>query len=208
MTSGRLPPAPLDAAVAAERAAGVGLPAWVADLNIFRCLLHAPGVAAAVHGLLDQLLFRARLDHRLRELMIMRLAWRTASVYEWTQHWSIARGFGVTDGELEALRRPDPGLTDPAAAAVVAAVDDVVDTGAIRPATWERIAAAGTDPAVAVEVAATVATWRMVGHLIDSLGVTLEPGTAPWPPDGVGPAAAGAAGPGEGGDRSGRGGPR
>ena len=80
----------LDTQEAKEAAAQVELPAQLAELNIFRTLLHNPALAKAVSDLLLTLLFRSSLDHRLRELVIMRLGWKTDAVYEWTQHWKIA----------------------------------------------------------------------------------------------------------------------
>jgi hypothetical protein len=38
------------------------------------------------------MLWHGKLDPRLRELVIMRIGWLTASDYEWTQHWRVAQG--------------------------------------------------------------------------------------------------------------------
>ena len=50
------------------------------------------------------LLFKNRFNTRLRELMIMRIAWVTGSVYEWTQHWHVATGAGIPDDVILAVR--------------------------------------------------------------------------------------------------------
>ena len=94
----------LDAAQAEELAADEGIPDYLAGLSIFRILLNNPGAAAAVNGMLHRLLWKGSLDARLRELVIMRIAWTRASVYEWTQHWSVARGQGVEEADLPAAR--------------------------------------------------------------------------------------------------------
>ena len=68
-----------------------GVPSSMAHLNVFRVMLNHPELAAATGNLLATLLYKAnKLDLRLRELIIMRVAWRTGSVYEWTQHWRVA----------------------------------------------------------------------------------------------------------------------
>ena len=87
---------------AAKAAEEVGVLPQMAELNVFRALLHQPKVAKAVQDLLVSLLFRGSLDARLRELLIMRLGWQTGSVYEWTQHWRVALELGVSDQDLES----------------------------------------------------------------------------------------------------------
>ena len=67
------------------------------ELSVFRILLQNEKVAGALANTLTTLLFTGNsLDPRLRELIIMRLGWATNSVYEWTQHWRIARDMGIS----------------------------------------------------------------------------------------------------------------
>ena len=82
----------------------LGIPAILADRNIFRLLLRRPTLAKAVNELLYSLLYGAALDDRLRELVIMRIAWVSGSDYEWTQHYGVAvRAFGCTEEDLAAV---------------------------------------------------------------------------------------------------------
>jgi len=94
----------LDIDEACRRAAQAGIPGYMAELSVFRTLLHNPGVAAAINGMLHQLLWRGTLDTRLRELLIMRIGWSTGAVYEWTQHWAVALAAGVGADDLLAVR--------------------------------------------------------------------------------------------------------
>ncbi len=68
-----------DARKAAEQ---MEVPAQIAERNIFRVLLNHPWLAKRVRDLLLTLLFRGKLDVRLRELVIMRLGWATGSDYD------------------------------------------------------------------------------------------------------------------------------
>ena len=103
MTECRVELLELEAAKAAGEAVGVN--AAFAELNVFRLLLRRPLVAKAVAELLTSLLFHGKLDHRLRELLIMRIGWATGSNYEWTQHWRVAQTpFEVPPEDLLALR--------------------------------------------------------------------------------------------------------
>lgn len=186
MTTPRIPP--LDDAEARAAAKAAGIPDSVTVLNINRVLLANPTVARRFVEYFLALMYEGVLDPRLRELAILRIAWRTGSVYEWTQHWLIATGMGISGDDLIAVR--DPGASDrftPAERAILTAVDDVVDTGAIGPDVWADLAAHLPSDADRLEAVAAITGWRMVASILESLEVPLEDGVAPWPPDGQGP---------------------
>jgi alkylhydroperoxidase family enzyme len=180
---------PLGSDAASRAAAEAGVVRPLAELEVFGVLLHRPPVARAVQDLLLSMLGRGRLDPRLRELAIMRIGWVTGSVYEWTQHWRIARDVGVPEADLLALRADWRAHDGFAAAdrAVLGATDDVLATGAVGDAAWAAVEAALPDDAARVELAVVIATWRMVATLLQTLRVPLEAGVAPWPPDGRSP---------------------
>jgi alkylhydroperoxidase family enzyme len=177
------------AAVAAGTAAErVGVIPQLAELNIFRALLHQPDVAKCINDLLLTLLFRGGLDTRLRELVIMRLGWATASDYEWTQHWRIARELGVPEEDLLAVRDWRGSRRFSAAdRAVLAATDETLAGGAITPETFAACQEHVGDASVLVELVAAIGTWRMISSIARSLAVPLEDGVPSWPPDGNAP---------------------
>ncbi len=161
----------------------------MAELSIFRVLLHHPPVAKAVFNLLATLLFNSKLDRRLRELVIMRIGWVTGSVYEWTQHWRVAKTLGVDEGDLLAVRewRSTDRFGD-AERAVLAATDESMATGTISPETWAACEAHVGARENLLELVAAIGTWRMISSLLRSLEIPLEEGVEPWPPDGRDPA--------------------
>lgn len=167
----------------------VGVPAPFAELSIFRVLLAHPPLAKQVASLLVTLLFGSKLDARLRELVIMRLGWATASVYEWTQHWRVALELGVSEEDVLAVRdwRSHEGF-GPAERAVLAATDEVLEHGAVTRETWELCEQQLGSPQELLELVAAIGWWRMISSLLRSLEIPLEDGTAPWPPDGAKPA--------------------
>jgi len=162
-----------------------GLHERMAQLNIFRTLFHRPATAKAISDLLLSLLLNAALSHRLRELVIMRIGWVTGCDYEWTQHWPIAQNMGgCTPDELLAVRawRGAEGF-DEADRAVLAATDEMLDTGKLSDESWARChAALGRD--ACVDLVAAIGTWSMISTLARGLGVKLEEGVASWPPEG------------------------
>jgi alkylhydroperoxidase family enzyme len=133
------------------------------------------------------LLWKGSLDGRLRELMIMRIGWRTASEYEWTQHWRVARMMNVEEGDLLAVRDWHSGdRFGPVERAVLTATDETLDTGTISAVTWEQCAVHLPVESL-LELVVAIGNWRMFSSLLRSLDVPLEDGVAPWPPDGVTP---------------------
>lgn len=177
----------LDAAAALEAASRAGVPVPLAELSVFRLLLRRERLAKATSDLLLSLLFGGTLDARLRELVIMRIGWRTGSVYEWTQHWRVAVDLGVPEADLLAVR---DGPSSPAFGdlerAVLEATDEALVGRRIADATMTRLRAELEDDAV-VELVAAIGTWSMISTVLRSLDVPLEEGVAAWPPDGVAP---------------------
>lgn len=135
MTTSRVPLLPVDEAKAAADEAGV--PDYMAELSIFQVLLNHPRLARTFNDLLATMLWHGTLDSRLRELVIMRIGWLTDCDYEWTQHWRVASGLGVSADDLLGVRdwQGYNGF-GPAEQAVLAATDDVVREGAVSAQSW------------------------------------------------------------------------
>ena len=175
---------PESAAVAAE----AGVPGYFADVNLYRALLRHPALAKRIADLVVQLWRRSTLDARLRELIIMRVAWLTGCEYEWAHHWPMALKLGITADELAAVRdwRAFDGF-GPADAGVLAAADETLSAGAVSDGTWKLLTDHVGDTPVVLEVLATISCWRTVSELLRSMRVPLEDGFISWPPNGVPP---------------------
>ena len=187
MTERRIAPLPIPEAVA--RGAEVRIHPDLARLEVMRALLHHPPLAKAIQTLLIMLLYKGRiLDERLRELVIMRIAWRTTSLYEWTQHWRVARELGMGEADILGVRNWQgfAGYGAPERA-VLAAVDETLDTGAVSPGTMAACLDILGGPAQALELVAAIGNWRMFSQLLRSLWIPLEEGVEAWPPDGAVP---------------------
>ena len=187
MTERRIAPLSVEEAVA--RGGEVRIHPDLARLEVMRALLHHPPLAKAIQTLLIMLLYKGRLlDERLRELLIMRIAWRTGSLYEWTQHWRVARDLGMGEADILGVRdwRSFAGYGRPERA-VLAAVDETLDTGAVSPGTMAECLEILGSPAQGIELLAAIGNWRMFSQLLRTLRVPLEDGVAAWPPDGAMP---------------------
>jgi alkylhydroperoxidase family enzyme len=189
MKAARIPLLPVDEAKAAADEAGV--PDYMAELSIFQMLLNHPRLARTFNDFLATMLWHGALDPRLRELVIMRIGWLTACDYEWTQHWRVASGLGVSADDLLGVRdwQGHNGF-GPAERAVLAATDDVVRDGAVSAESWAACERElQCDKTALIELVIAIGGWRMVASILHSLEVPLEDGVASWPPDAKSPEA-------------------
>ncbi len=166
---------------AKKRGKEVGLPEQLAGLNVFRVLLHNPVAAGAAGNLLTTLLFRGKLNVRIRELVILRTGWRTASEYEFCQHVGVARRADMTDEEILGVR--DPGRCAAYSEldrTVIRMTDELHDRSRIAPATWLMLEKNLT-PEELVELLLAAGNWRMIANFLNGAEVKLDEGVASWP---------------------------
>jgi alkylhydroperoxidase family enzyme len=174
---------------AVNRAKKVGVLEQIAELNVFRTLLHHPKLAKAVNDLLLMLLAGDnQLDARLRELLIMRIGWATGCDYEWTQHWKIALQFGLSEEEILAVKDwPTATCLTGQDRAILAATDETLTDGMISVSTWDKCAGF-LNEAQLLELNVAIGAWRLISQLARSAGIELEEGINSWPPGGQAPA--------------------
>jgi alkylhydroperoxidase family enzyme len=163
----------------------MGMPARRTQSEAFRTVANNPGVARVAFSQLMQLLENNTFDTRLRELMIMRIAWVTGSAYEWTQHWRVATIAGIPPEDILAVR--DWGTSDrltPADEAILTATDECLAGKSISDQTWTEVAKHVPDPGQQVEFVIAMGNWMSFSMLFRNLRIPLAEGTAIWPPDG------------------------
>ena len=71
--------------------------------NAIATFLHHPALAGRWLSYNNVLLWEGTLDARLRELVVLRVAWICRSRYEWAQHVRLAGRFNVVAADLEDL---------------------------------------------------------------------------------------------------------
>ncbi len=152
---------------------------------------HLAGPFLAYNGVL---LFDPTLAPRHRELIVLRVASRTHSEYEWAQHARLALRYGVTPDEVDALGGGTGADADIAGAKrwsplevdLLAATDQLVDTYRIDDPTWARLAE-HLDERQLVELVFVVGTYTCLAMAFNSFGVELDadlaPAAAPSQPD-------------------------
>ncbi len=175
-TSPRIPPLP-----AAEQddqhrelLAGATAPGSPAS-NIFATLVRHPGLFRKWMPFGGKML-SGKLPARDRELLILRVGWRCQSEYEWGQHVIIGRAAGITDDEIERIKRgPTAEGWDPFDATLLRAADELHDDACIGDDTWAALAAR-YDERQLIEVPMVVGQYHLVSFTLNSLGVQREPG--------------------------------
>jgi len=120
-------------------------------------------------------LLSGSLPARLRELVILRTAYRFDGRYEWAQHLEIGAAQGVTPSEMVALGG-DLGSVEwsELELASLRAVDDTADCGAVTDATWETLAV-HLDERALIELLMLIAHYMMLTTVLRSLRIELEP---------------------------------
>ena len=139
--------------------------------------MHHPALAGPFLAYNNVLLLRRpTLDARVRELMILRVAWRTRSAYEWVQHVRLARGVGITAGRdrRDRATAPTPTAWTPLEADLLAATDELIDGYRIDDDTWTRLAEQ-LDERQLVELVFVVGTYTGLAMAFNSFGLRARP---------------------------------
>jgi alkylhydroperoxidase family enzyme len=143
-------------------------------MHLFTTLAHQPELFRRWLGFGGALL-SGRLPGRLRELVILRTAYRFDARYEWAHHIALAEAQGITGAETAALGGDLSVLDwDPLERAALAAVDETADAGAVTDATW-TVLARSLDSADLVELFMLMGHYIMLSTVLRSLRMPLEP---------------------------------
>ena len=187
-TGPRIAPLPVEAwddeAVAALRTAfgeqaATGLLAPGGDAphvpNVLTTMMRHPALSGPFLVYNQVLLRTPTLDARVRELVILRVAWRTRAPYEWLQHVRIARSLGFTDDELDAIGSgADAGRWSELETELLAATDQLLDHYRVDDDTWARLAQ-HLDERQLIELTFVVGTYTCLAMAFNTFGLELDP---------------------------------
>jgi 4-carboxymuconolactone decarboxylase len=145
--------------------------------NVLGTLVHHPALAGPWLVYNNVLLTTPALGHRRRELIVLRVAWRTQSRYEWAQHVRLAARFDITDDDIDAIAREDAAAAwTPVERALVAATDQLIADHRIADETWQQLAEHLDDQQL-VEVVFVAGSYACLAMAFNSFGLQLDPGT-------------------------------
>lgn len=147
----------------------------MSQLNVFRALLNNPAITLAQSGLAGALMGSKVLDHRIRELVILRTGWRTKSEYEFVQHVAVSRRLGMSDEEILGVRNPAECKTySEVDRAVIALADELHDHSQVSSKTWAALEKSFS-AAELVEIILVAGFWHMMAGFLKTAEIPLDP---------------------------------
>lgn len=143
-------------------------------LNINKTMAHAENSVRHFMRLGNSLLTQARLDARLRELSILRIATLCRSGYEWYQHEKLARKVGVPEDQITAVKQcPDSPAFNALERDVLKYTEEVTLNVKSSGETFGRLAAVLSQREL-VELTLTIGFYNLVARFLENTGVEIE----------------------------------
>jgi alkylhydroperoxidase family enzyme len=135
-------------------------------------MLHHPELAGSWLAYNNVLLWSPALDHRLRELIVLRVATRTNAPYEWEQHVKLSERYGVTAADVEGVKvGAAHDSWTPLERDLLEATDQLIEGYRIADKTWDRLAGQ-LDERQLVEMLFIVGTYTCLAMVFNSMGLT------------------------------------
>jgi alkylhydroperoxidase family enzyme len=146
-----------------------------AGTNFVCTQLRHPTLAKAFLTFNAHFFYSSKLSARMREILILRIACLRRSDYEFAAHVELGRQAGLTDEDIERIRRgPSAAGLAPEDANLVQAVDDLKQHAQISDATWAGLVAQRLDPQQLIELIFIVGCYEMLAMAMNSCRVQFD----------------------------------
>jgi alkylhydroperoxidase family enzyme len=146
-----------------------------AELGVYTTLVRNADVFADLLPFGQRLLQLSTLDSSVRELLILRVAWRCRAPYVWSHHEVAGRSVGLTDDDLTVLTTDTVDDREPLRAVLLRAADELVADHRLSDATWPDMADRYPTEQI-IEICLLVGQYAMLAGTLNSLGVQIEDG--------------------------------
>ncbi|MBI1329740.1 MAG: carboxymuconolactone decarboxylase family protein [Alphaproteobacteria bacterium] len=146
--------------------------------NVFRTMAQYPGMLRRWGPMIGHVLVKNSLLLRDREILILRTGYLCRAEYEWAQHVRIAKGAGMTDGDIAAIMAGN-GLS-PHEDALLCAAEELWRDARIADATWALLAKSFSRDQM-MDVVFTVGQYTLVSMALNSFGVELDHNVGEYP---------------------------
>jgi alkylhydroperoxidase family enzyme len=141
--------------------------------NIFTTLGQHPRLFRAWLRYSAQLMPFGKLPRRDTELVILRVAWRCGSAYEWHQHVPLALRVGLRPDEVAGVADSSTGGFTERQRALLAVTDELLTQRALSDSTWSAVQATLRDRE-AIELCLLVGNYQGLASAIGGLGIQIE----------------------------------
>jgi alkylhydroperoxidase family enzyme len=146
-----------------------------AELGVYTTLVRNTDVFADLLPFGQRLLQLSTLDPSVRELLILRVAWRCGAAYVWSHHEAAGRSVGLTDDDIAVLTTATVDEREPLRATLLQAADELVADHRLSDATWRDLAERYPTEQV-IEICLLAGQYAMLAGALNSLGVQIEDG--------------------------------
>lgn len=144
--------------------------------NVLATMARHPKLLKRWNVFANHVLAKSTLPARDREIVILRIGWLCRSGYEWGQHVRIGRRAGLSDADIERIRKgPDAPGWDPFEATLVRAADELHADAFVGDATWRALVHRYSTEQM-MDVVFAVGQYNLVSMALNSFGVQLDPG--------------------------------
>ncbi|MCA2207738.1 carboxymuconolactone decarboxylase family protein [Nocardia sp. JW2] len=152
-----------------------GAPDAPAMPGILGLLAHHTELAGAWLAYNGQLIERPTVDPRDRELVILRVAWRSESAYEWAQHVRIATGLGVTEEQISAIRHGSHSpVWSPVQRCLLAMTDQLLARHRVDDPTWAQLES-HFDSRQLIELLFVAGSYLCLAMVLNSVALQPDP---------------------------------
>lgn len=144
--------------------------------EIMNVMANHPALGQIYNNWGKHFLMANSLNTRQLEIIILRVSWRVKSAYEWHNHVGYGMNAGLSLEEIAAIRDfPTGGSWIEEEAAMMQAVDDLIDRNVISDATWGALTKTLNKQQM-MDLTFTIGHYVMTSWALSSFGVPIEGG--------------------------------
>jgi 4-carboxymuconolactone decarboxylase len=154
-----------EATLGAEKAATYHMPLTFA---------RHPSLSRAIFEFSRKVQGSAEIPPRLREIIIMRVAWLHKTDYVWGQHNQIMRGLGMGDEHVQAVKAgADAPVWSADERSVLRVVDELAQTREVTDGAWKALSDHFSSKQI-LDILAVVGQYSMLALVFNAIGLQLE----------------------------------
>jgi 4-carboxymuconolactone decarboxylase len=141
--------------------------------NIFKVLAHHPALVKRWTPFAGHILSKQTLPFRDREMLILRIGWLNQAEYEFAQHELIAKKGGLSDADVESIKKGPAGFADAHDKALMQLADDLFENSVASDETWATLSKTYSTEQL-MDAVFTVGQYNLVSWALNSFGVPLD----------------------------------
>lgn len=146
---------------------------FATQLNVYRAMAHHPPLLLAWANLREHIVRQNTFSAVELEIIILRTGCRRGSPYEWAHHVLRGRKAGLDDRRIRSVATRPASTNYADDLLLIAAVDELVDSNRLSPATLTALTARFGRAGV-LDLMATVGMYTTLAYLVNSFDTPLD----------------------------------